>query len=274
MAFIGNNPSNVPLTGSQIADGTIVNANVATNTLNLTQKVTSTLPFANGGTGLSALGSANQVLAVNSGATALQYSTLSSDYVLLATTTASSSSAISFDGYFSSTYTNYRIIFSSVRPSTNQYFYIRARQSNADVTSSLYYGTGNYRVQYYNYPDYYTNLGSFNNNVLSGGSALTLWDITQNPGANTDFIIYNTTYNSINGSIDIFDPLSTNTWKQLHGKISYRATGNAGASNFGISYVDMVLLFQASTGSALSGFTFYPSTGTFTSGTFKLYGIK
>jgi hypothetical protein len=76
MAFIGNNPTDVPLTGSQIANGTIVNANVASNTLNLTQKVTSTLPFANGGTGLSTLGTAGQALVVNSGATALQYSTV------------------------------------------------------------------------------------------------------------------------------------------------------------------------------------------------------
>jgi len=76
MAFIGNNPTDVPLTGSQIANGTIVNANVATNTLNLTQKVTSTLPFANGGTGLSALGTAGQALVVNSGASALEYATV------------------------------------------------------------------------------------------------------------------------------------------------------------------------------------------------------
>jgi hypothetical protein len=76
MAFIGNTPTAVPLTGSQIADGTIVNANIATNTINLTQKVTSTLPFAQGGTGLSTLGTAGQALIVNSSATALSYATV------------------------------------------------------------------------------------------------------------------------------------------------------------------------------------------------------
>jgi hypothetical protein len=76
MAFIGNTPTAVPLTGSQIADGTIVNANIATDTINLTQKVTATLPFGKGGTGLSTLGTAGQALVVNSGATALQYSTV------------------------------------------------------------------------------------------------------------------------------------------------------------------------------------------------------
>jgi hypothetical protein len=47
----------------------------STGNLSLTTGVTGTLPVANGGTGLTALGTAGQVLTVNSGATALQYST-------------------------------------------------------------------------------------------------------------------------------------------------------------------------------------------------------
>lgn len=44
--------------------------------LPLTTGVTGTLPVANGGTNLTSIGSANQVLAVNSGGTALEYRTL------------------------------------------------------------------------------------------------------------------------------------------------------------------------------------------------------
>ena len=51
-----------------------------------------------------AIGSAGQSLKVNSGANGYEFGTISSDMVLLATATASSSSSISFDGYFSSTY--------------------------------------------------------------------------------------------------------------------------------------------------------------------------
>jgi len=65
MAFIGNTPTAVPLTGSQIADGTIINANIATNTINLTQKVTSALAATNGGTGTSSYTAGNILYASN-----------------------------------------------------------------------------------------------------------------------------------------------------------------------------------------------------------------
>ena len=58
------------------SDGTVTNAKIAASTIDLTTKVTGTLPYTNGGTGLSTLGTAGQALVVNSGATALQYSTV------------------------------------------------------------------------------------------------------------------------------------------------------------------------------------------------------
>ena len=87
MPFIGNKPSAVPLTSADIADSiitsakivdaTIANADIANSTINLTTKVTGTLPVANGGTGLAALGTSLQVLRTNTGATALEYATIS-----------------------------------------------------------------------------------------------------------------------------------------------------------------------------------------------------
>jgi hypothetical protein len=50
----------------------------STTFADLTTNVTGTLPVANGGTGLTALGTANQILSVNSGATALEYIALPS----------------------------------------------------------------------------------------------------------------------------------------------------------------------------------------------------
>ena len=77
MGYIGTKPSAVPLTSADIADGIITNADIANSTINLTTKVTGTLPVANGGTGLAALGTSLQVLRTNTGATALEYATLS-----------------------------------------------------------------------------------------------------------------------------------------------------------------------------------------------------
>jgi hypothetical protein len=136
MAFVGNTPSAVPLTGSQIADGTIVNANIATNTINLTQKVTSALSATNGGTGTTTYTAGNILYASNAttlttlapgtsgyaltlNGTTPAWTAVSSDYVLLATATASSSATVSFDGYFSSTYKNYQLIISNALPATN-----------------------------------------------------------------------------------------------------------------------------------------------------------
>jgi hypothetical protein len=100
MAFIGNQPTAVPLTSSQLTDGlittdklaasavtsakildsTIVNADIASTTINLTQKVTGTLPVANGGTGLTALGTSLQVLRTNTSATALEFAAVSDNF--------------------------------------------------------------------------------------------------------------------------------------------------------------------------------------------------
>ena len=77
MGYIGSKPSAVPLTSADITDGIITNADIANSTINLTTKVTGSLPVANGGTGLTALGSSLQVLRTNTGATALEFATIS-----------------------------------------------------------------------------------------------------------------------------------------------------------------------------------------------------
>jgi len=63
------------LTGVLKGNGTSA---VTAGNVNLASEVTGTLPTTNGGTGLTALGTANQILSVNSGATALEYIALPS----------------------------------------------------------------------------------------------------------------------------------------------------------------------------------------------------
>jgi len=65
----------VTLTGNDYM--TISGQVITVGDVDLTADVTGTLPVGSGGTGLAALGSANQVLGVNSSGTALEYKTLS-----------------------------------------------------------------------------------------------------------------------------------------------------------------------------------------------------
>jgi hypothetical protein len=267
MPFIGNKPSAVPLTSADIADGiitsakivdaTIANADIANSTINLTTKVTGTLPLTNGGTGLATLGTAAQELRVNSGGTALEYYTptvASSDFVLLATSTASSSASISFDGYFSSTYSNYQIHFYNLDFSTTIDFQIRFRVSNADITTTTY-KNANCNAPYVDLnsaTDATTSTGTWSSNLITCNGG--------NPGPSTgDYISQ--------GILYIQNPLSTTSSKMCFGSFVYYR-GDAAA----ITKNDF--LGANSTISALSGITFKPNTGTIVTGTFKLYGIK
>jgi uncharacterized protein YjlB len=69
------------LNASQITSGTLADARLSANVsllgpaISLSSEVTGTLPITSGGTGLTALGTANQLIRVNSGATALEYFT-------------------------------------------------------------------------------------------------------------------------------------------------------------------------------------------------------
>lgn len=65
------------LAGAEALTNKTINGASNTLTVRLANDVTGTLPVANGGTGLTALGSSLQVLRVNSGGTALEYATIS-----------------------------------------------------------------------------------------------------------------------------------------------------------------------------------------------------
>ena len=60
------------VTNIKLADGSVTNIKLA-GSIDLTTKVTGVLPYPNGGTGLSSLGSAGQAIVVNSGGTALEF---------------------------------------------------------------------------------------------------------------------------------------------------------------------------------------------------------
>jgi hypothetical protein len=197
-----------------------------------------------------------QVLAVlqTNGSGVLSFNSAGGDFVLLATTNASSSASVSFDGYFSATYKNYQIIYSDAFPATNSVnFSLRFRRSNADVTASNYsYVSGGANLA----TDNSSASNDYNASANQSRIMLNAGDLS-----NSNNFMYS-------GIIDIYDPLSTTRYKVINFKMG---TQNGGG-NFYYFMSGMGVLKDSL--SALSGITFLMTSGNIATGTFKLYGIK
>tara|TARA_R100001079_G_scaffold99362_1_gene63466 strand:- start:275 stop:1279 length:1005 start_codon:yes stop_codon:yes gene_type:complete len=185
---------------------------------------------------------------------------------LLATTTVSSAvSSVSFDGYFSSTYKNYKIIYNNAMPvSDNIEFRLRVRQSNADKTDSSSYRTILACAQ-----------GEFTGDGDVGGGnteeklqadyALLTEKSTEGNVESTDV------YGGVSGEITIMDPLQTS-----YNKIIFTKSQHTGANdnNGNFSFFSNGVVRYVNNANALSGVSFFYSSGNIDGGVFKLYGIK
>jgi hypothetical protein len=245
MPFIGNKPSAVPLTSADIADSIITSAKIVDGTI-ANADINSSAAIALSKLSTTGTASSSNYLRGDGAWTAV-----SSDYVLLATTDASSSASVSFDGYFSSTYKNYKLIISNLLPATNATFLsLRVRISNADKTDSYYTG------------------------VISGSSrASGTGDFQKNDTwNNTSFrvqiadLVNNDNLSTYNGEFTFHNPFETSykkviTFQETHNDNTNYFAGQGGGVYWGSN-------------SALSGFTFFMSSGNISVGNFKLYGIK
>jgi hypothetical protein len=258
MPYTGNKPSAVPLTSADIADGiitsakivdaTIANADIANSTIDLTAKVTGTLPTTKGGTGLATLGTAAQVLRVNSGATALEYATpATGSYVLLASTGAGSAvSSADLNGYFTSAYDIYEIFIVNLIGTSDQTLKLRfATTGSYTVQTGSDYNTS----QTYNYNND-TGLAA---NGYSSTSAYQLVHI----GSSATF--------STTSKIILFKPTSTSQKKNIHSS----TIGNYA----GTRYFTTAAGYWNST-TAVTGVRILPDSGTITYDNIYLYGIK
>lgn len=211
------------------------------------------------GSGLQRLaaGTNGQALLTGGAGANPSWGTLSSDYVKLATVNASSSTSLAIDGYFTSDYQRYEIHASDVMPSADTNFWYRTYVSGSEVGSSIYNNTSGY---------WYTDTtptisGGGNNNAGSQDmdAPSNYWKITgDNAKANYPCIF----------KIVIHDPLNTTRIKGV--ELMHAYFGDSGSYQIMRKYGHGV----AKSTSALSGFSFHPTSGVITSGTFKLYGIK
>jgi len=201
--------------------------------------------------GLARLGAGTngQVLTTAGAGANPSWSTVSSDYVLLATVNSTSgASSISIDGYFSATYKNYMLIgVVTDNGASGGWLQVRFLRSGSVVTSSNYSGSGA---------------------SAYGGSSIASQSTT-----NDTFFRINQLGNSAERSssftMTIYNPLGTTKWKQ----VSYYGWGHDGNS-VGIHGTAGGGALQDST-SAISGINFYDSNGSSSlQMDIKLYGIK
>jgi hypothetical protein len=180
----------------------------------------------------------------------LSFSSVSSDFVLLASTIATSSASVSFDGYFSSTYDNYVIYINKYGCATGASEpRVRFRRSNADVTAS------NYR-----WISSRARVSSSTRGIETGEYG---WD-EDKIGLSQD--MSTATVTNHNYIIQIPNPLSTDVYPSIIFDGTSTNSDNA-------DYYRRLGFGRLTSTGALSGITFYQSSGNM-SGRFKLYGIK
>ena len=184
---------------------------------------------------------------------------------LLATTTVSSAvSAVSFDGNFSSTYKNYKLIFNNAMPvSDGVEFRLRVRQSDADKTDS-----SSYRTILIGARGEFTGDGTGNNSsemYVAGQGDHGMLTHQDGDIENTDV------YGGVSGEINIMDPLQTSYNKIIFIRSQHTADND---NNGNFSYFTDGVVRYVNNANALSGVSLFFSSGNIDGGVFKLYGIK
>ena len=176
-----------------------------------------------------------------------------SDYVLLATTNITSSTAsVSFDGYYSATYKNYKILISNLSPVSTTPIRFRFRRSNADVTVSNYFG---HVINAY----YRQGIGY---GVASSGQE---WGASS--GQLSVANVSGTGVQTAQSEITIYDPLSTSFNKHISYITNFYSDEGYVSNIFGNYFLN-------DNSNAHSGITFFATSGNIVNGNFKLYGIK
>ena len=196
------------------------------------------------------IGSAGQIVKVNSGATALEFGAVESNVVKLASGTISSSvSALELD-HFSSSYNLYKMEVIYFRPSANNNLRVRLRSGGSNDTNGYY--------------DYITNHGMVNSGSSTSFNNHGEWD-SSHWGINGS---NDTTTNNVRGlssTITFFDPNSAHvtnaTWLTANETNSGQIEVFSGMGNI------------AST-TQYTGFSIYFDGTTIVSGKYILYGFK
>ena len=229
---------NLPASVAGLGTG-ITNAQLA-GSIDVTSKITGVVPTANLGSGSA---SSSTILYGDQ-----TYKTAPSGMgTLLSTATASASSTIDITANIDSSYTLYQIVYSDVDMSTNNFFQVQLYLDGVLETSSTYAFAG------MDFQD-----GS-STTMLNGTS--TQFQMTAN------YILATAAYNLF-GSLFLYNPSSTTSFKHISAITEFWMHDGAAV------HTTMGGGLEATSGSAVTGIRFKPSSGTFDSGTFRLYGYN
>jgi hypothetical protein len=224
------------------ASGTDLDFDWVTDATGMTNPMTTTADVIYSSSGSTparlGIGTANQVLAVNSGATAPEWQTISSGGMTLISTTTLTGSSILLSS-IPQTYKDLQIIIRNFLPATDN---IQIRmQFNNDSNSNRH------------------------RSLLSVNQL-------QNTTFNTNYSeVTDRSDNSVDPGltrIDIYDYTNATTWK-IGQTLSFQANATA-PSNF--NYINYKFVYNQT--GAVTSLNFFPESGNFTSGTILLYGVS
>jgi len=227
MPFIGNKPSAVPLTSADIADSIITSAKIVDGTI------------------------VNADINASAAIDASKLTGITSDFVLLQSTTASNVASVTMgtSALITSTYRTYMITGSNIIPATD------GTNSRMRVTIGGTPETGaNYQFTRIRMYDGSATVSPFTGQNQTSFNEVWGESIGNASGEHTNFVCY------------FYDPSSTNNYKfmQLHSSMC----------DLTPNFSQHVSSGGYKSTSAIDGLQFFFSSGNITSGYFKLYGLK
>ncbi len=204
------------------------------------------------GSGLQRLGAGTSGQVLQTGGTGANpsWGTVSSDMVLLHTTSTMSGATVAVDNVFSSTYTNYRIIISNYYPASNSAGEFRFRNGGSALTAADYTYTHTRQERS-------SSTVSQDSVANAWGNTLAEWFQTAYSG-NSDY--------TVQATIDIFNPsIAKPIWWRT------ASVGWDTGANWLIN-VTGGGTYRVST--ACDGIQFSTSSGNISGGILKIYGFK
>jgi hypothetical protein len=250
MGYLGYKPADKPLTAADITDSIITSAKIVDGSIvNADINASSAIAISK----IAATGTSNQVLRMNTGATALEFATpASGSYTFLGETSASNVSSVSLNGYFTSDYDIYKIFIDGLYGSSN------------DAAIRITFNTtGSYTEQTADYAGALFYLLATGNNAGS-----TSYDA--NLSTSSMFGGYSNSSTSTNGTafdLTLYNPLGTDNHKVL----TFLSNNNSGDLTRQIVAIGSAMWRQQT---ALTGIRFKMLSGNIYARKLKIYGVK